>query len=426
MSANIFAFSERADFKNLLEEECKDLDGFTLTVKSCVKEFEALLDLFANVEMIIIDPPLDINRYAKLQIILKDKESSIKNVLVLAKTPTGPQDLFSHLKKIVKQDDSIVGQYISISLESFIHFKMLPFDLYIKLSEGRFVKRILAMEDIDESMIKSLQEKGVSELHFLRKFNRDFSLMLFNNMINKVESNYSSVDAKNKAASEVFFTTKEIVQSVGLPLKVIQVCESVMESITNDVTRSKDKFSSYLNGIKSPSELSFQFRFVELTSFIATQMVEALGDGNNIEHVKTIVFSAFFCDISLKEEYVEIRSEEATKDVWPADRDGLFDHSIRASEILKKYKNAPPEALTIIRQHHGCPNGIGFPKVCDNRVLPISKCLIASQELAFALMKNSDRPTDQVIAEVVKKFEGSPIHPYLIFFESSCNEVRVA
>ena len=426
MAGNIFAFTERTNFKLLLEEECKELEGFTLTVKSSIQEFESLIDLLSDVEMIVIDPPGDVNLYAKLQTLLKEKEKTIKNVLILANTPNGPQDLLRHLKKLVKQDDSVLDQYISISLDSFVHFKMLPFDLFIKLSEGKFVKRIPAMEDIDESLIRNLRGKGITELHFERKYNRDFSIMLFNNMINKVETDYTSPYAKNKAASEVFFTTKEIVQSVGLPLKVIQVCESVMESITNDVTRSKDKFSSYLMSMKSPSELSFQFRFVELTSFIATQMVEALGDANNADRVKSIVFSAFFCDISLKEDYVEIRSEEATKDVWPEDRDGLFDHSIRASEILTKYKNAPPEALIIIKQHHGCPNGIGFPKVCDNRVLPISKCLIASQELAFALMKNPETPTEKVISDVVKKFEGSPIHPYLVFFESTCNELKVA
>ena len=54
MLANIFAFSERADFKHLLEEECKTLNGFALTTKDTIEEFEALLDLFSEVEMIIM------------------------------------------------------------------------------------------------------------------------------------------------------------------------------------------------------------------------------------------------------------------------------------------------------------------------------------------------------------------------------------
>jgi HD-GYP domain-containing protein (c-di-GMP phosphodiesterase class II) len=238
-------------------------------------------------------------------------------------------------------------------------------------------------------------------------------------MINKVESIYTDESAKFKAKSEVFRTTKEIVQSVGLPTRVIEVCQSVMDSITADVTKAKDKFSHYLTSMSSDSTLNFQYRFVELTSYLATQMVESLDEKKNIENVKTIVFCAFFCDIALKEsEYLELRTEESLKDIWPEEKEAILTHALKASEIVSKYKNAPKGADTIILQHHGSLDGKGFPRVCADAVSPIAKCLIASQELAYEILKDPGKDPKVIVPELVKKFEGTPLHSYLKNFET--------
>lgn len=277
MAANVIVYTQRLDFKTLLEIECKGLTGFAPVVKDSVDELSSFLSLGSDIEILVIDDPQN-NVMNSI-----DQDSSAKNILVLSdmavsqnKTKSFPtskvEALINHMKTILSPNGSSQEGYISIPVDSFIHFKILPFDLFIKISDGKYVKRIPANEDIDESTIDSFKAKGISEMHFERKYNRDFSMMLLNNMINKVESDYSTEAAKMKATNEVFLTTKEIVQSVGLPPKVIQVCESVMERITQDVTSNKDKFSNYITDLKSSSTINFQFRFIELSSFIATQM----------------------------------------------------------------------------------------------------------------------------------------------------------
>jgi HD-GYP domain-containing protein (c-di-GMP phosphodiesterase class II) len=241
-----------------------------------------------------------------------------------------------------------------------------------------------------------------------------------NNMINKVEKNYSSADEKLKAVNEVFVTTKEIVQSVGLPPRVIEVCESVMESISSDVLKGKDKFASYLTQMKDHSKVNFQFRFVELTSFIATQMVEVQNEPGKNEQIKKIVFAAFFCDISLTEsEHLNYRSEESIKDLWPEDKKTILEHALKSSQIAAKYKNAPEDADVIIKQHHGSVDGTGF-KDATGPIHPLAKCLMAAQELAFCILKETDKSPETVINNVLTRFQGTPIHSYLVLFEKSC------
>lgn len=428
MPRNIFVFTQRPELKVLLDLQCREFLGITPVTKDSVEDFSSLLGIFSDINVVIIDPsPLDNNEPLYTQLIRRCRD--IKGIFVLEDEAkfsefeyfgeNGIEKLMTKLKSLFSAEPLEAAQYISIPIDSFVHFKILPFDLFIKLSTDKFVKRIPAHEEIEEGILKNLKSKGVIELYFERKNNKDFSMMLINNMINKVESNYSTDTEKIKANSEVFLTTKEIVRSVGLPTRVIEVCQSMMDSITADVTKGKDKFSNYLSLMKTNSELNFQFRFIELTSFIATQMVESL-DHIGPDKVRTIVFCSFFCDIAIKDgEFIEYRTEESVKDLWPEDKEAVLTHAKKASEIVSKYKNAPSGADAIVCQHHGSLDGKGFPEKCPENLLPMAKCLMASQELAYGLLKNPDKRPEVIIAEIVKKLEGSALHPFVESFEIS-------
>lgn len=431
MANNVLVFTKRFDFKTLLEIECKVVNGFPPMVKDTVEEFESMLNLMHDVDVAIIDEPQKQEDYQILLRAIKLKEGKIRNIILLTKgieasklykcfTPDQAAALIEHLKLILKPNTDAKQDYISVPIETLLHFKMVPFDLFIKLGENKYLKQILANDEINSKLLVGLQAKGVMELGFERQHNKDFSLMLLNNMINKVESDYSNEDAKFKAVNEVFVTTKDIVRGLGLPPKVIQVCESMMGQISDDVTKSKDRFSSYLTSMKTKKELNFQFRFVELTSFIATQMVSLAHKGDSEENTRTIIFSSFFCDVALKDSsLLKLRTEDSIQDLWPEDKTSVREHALKASEIIITYKKAPSEASAIIKQHHGSLDGIGFPNSISDAILPLSKCLYVAQELAIALLMYADLPSEKVILDVVNKMAKTPLHPLLLQFQKA-------
>lgn len=433
MSSQIIAFTKRFEFKTLLDIECKGMTGFAPVVKDSLDDFQSLLGLLTTIDVLIIDEPPAAGDYKFLLELVSEKSSDIKSILLVSNETSGLknsksfplneiQGFIDHLKSLLGAQDAPLSGYISVPSDSLIHFKILPFDLYIKISEEKFLKRIPANEDIDEATVLAFKSKGITDLYFQKQYNRDFSLMLLNNMINKVEKNYESESEKIKARNEVFLTTKEIVQSVGLPPRVVQVCESVMESISEDVIKGKDKFSSYLDRMKSQNNLNFQFRFVELTSFIASQIVDQLNVGDKNEETKKVVFAAFFCDISLTDaSQLDYRTEGSCVDLWGEDKKAVAEHALKASGIVAKYKNAPVDADIIVRQHHGALDGIGFPTPSDN-MLPLAKCLMAAQELAYAILKQPAKSPESLVNEAVGAFSGSPIHSYLVTFQKSCKK----
>jgi HD-GYP domain-containing protein (c-di-GMP phosphodiesterase class II) len=426
MSVNVIISTQRMDFKLLLENECKGLTGFAPIIKESLEDLKAFLSILPEVDLLVLDDPKsDVTNFleSELQIkntlILTDSDNLFPNAEKFSKKT--PDILITRIKAILKPKASSVEGYISIPVESLTHFKILPFDLFIKISEDKYLKRIPANEEIDDVTVAAFKNKGIAEIHFERKHNRDFSLMLLNNMINKVESDYSTLDEKTKATNEVFLTTKDIVQSVGLPPRVIQVCESVMDRITTDVMTNKDKFSSYISEAKNSSTLNFQFRFIELSSFIATHIVHLINDQNLEEKIRTTVFASFFCDISLKEsQELDYRSADSMKDLWEEDKKFINEHAFRSSQIVSKYKNPPAMAEEIIKQHHGSLDGRSIPNVIPETLLPLAKCLMSAQELAYAILKSPNRPVGDVVSDVIKRFEGTTLSPILKSFEDSC------
>lgn len=431
MSSQIIAYTDRIEFKTLLDIQCKGITGIAPVVKDNTEDFTSFLNLLGEIDILIIDQPKTKKDYSFLLQAVQDKEDSIKNIILISdeslKTTRSlvfPQNqvekVIEHIRELLSSSESSYKDgYISVPIDSFLHFKLLPFDLYIKLSADKFIKRIHANEDIDENTIRALKEKGVAELFFGRKYNREFSLLLLNNMINKVERDYDTLDQKLRAKSQVFVTTQEIVQSVGLPPRVIEVCESVMDSISVDVLKGKDKLSTYLTQMKQ-TDLSFNYRFVELTSFIAVQLVEAHKFHGQPEEIRKIVFAAFFADISLSDpSQIECRSNDSLKDLWPEDQKVILEHALKSSQVVSKYKNAPLGADEIIKQHHGSVTGVGLGKISD-QILPLSRCLMASQEIALGLLKNEGTSPGKVVEDLIQKFENTCLKTEFVLFRDSC------
>jgi hypothetical protein len=89
-------------------------------------------------------------------------------------------------------------------------------------------------------------------------------------MINKVERDYTNLDHKLLATNDVFVTTQQIVGKLGFKPRVIDICESVLSQISEDVSSEKDSFEKFLLQLRTQTNLSFNYRLMELTSFIAT------------------------------------------------------------------------------------------------------------------------------------------------------------
>lgn len=430
--SQVMAYTQRVEFKTLLEIECKGLTGFSLMIHEELDDFKSMLSLFDSIDVLIVDEPADHSIFQailgeinvrrpqiKKVFFLTDSQIGFDNILVFAKHEI--EHLVNNLKSLILAPEPSTEGYISIPVESLIHFKVLPFSLFVKLAEGKFIKRIPAHEEIEEATFDSFKQRGITELHFEKRFNRDFSLMLINNMINQVEKDYDSIDEKLVATDAVYATTQQIVNKLGFKPKVIEVCESVINQISDDVAGGKDNFARFLEQLRSQTELSFQYRLMELTSFIATQMIDVMEETGKREKIRKIVFASMFCDYCLKiPTQIHIRKSDQVTKLSVAEQKIINDHALKASELVNQYQNAPYESSVIIKQHHGSLSGVGFPTEISSKLLPLSKLLMAAQEISYQILVENYRHPIDVLSDVKLKFIDTPLEDHFMLFEKTC------
>ncbi|MBA2405010.1 MAG: hypothetical protein H0V66_09585 [Bdellovibrionales bacterium] len=432
--SQVMAFTQRIEFKTLLEIECKGLTGFSPVIHQKLEDFVSMLSLLDSVDILIIDEPKDQATFKSLLVGIKLRREEIKKIFFLSNHKVDLTDvkvfalndveeLLSEIKTLIAPPVASNQGYISIPTDSLIHFKVLPFDLYVKISDDKYLKRIPAHEEIDESTFASFLSRGINDLYYERKYNRDFSLMLINNMINRVEQDYGSIAQKLTATNEVFVTTQQIVEKLGFKPKVIEVCESVLNQISEDVSSGKDSFAKFLEQLRTQVELTFHYRLMELTSFVATQIIDEMEKEGKRERIKKVIFASMFCDYTLMENsQIHIRSADQVSKLLLTEQKIINEHALKASELINQYRNAPYEASLIIKQHHGSMSGVGLPTEISAKILPLSKCLMTAQEVAYQILMESARHPIDVLSDIKLKFIDTPLEDFFVLFEKTCQD----
>ncbi len=395
------AYTQRVELKAVLDYELYSITGNRPVVYDKFDEFKSFVDLFPRLSFILIDSTSKAKELNDFVQVLVNSPEKYEHIIVLdSHLEDGSQmksfgkndfiGLFSYLKELLNVMDHQIQDWMSIPISALNHFNHLPFDLYIKLSHQKFVRRIKAFEEIDESLVENFKRRGIQDIYFAKEHNKEFSKLLINNLIHRVDFDFSDGVKQLKARCEVFQTTKELIHSLGLAPKIMDVCENMVLDLTRNILIQENDFSLHLSRIKQQSEFSFHYRLIELTSYLGAHLLSAIEVPQYVEKLKLFVWSAFFADMTLMEsESIHHLNDEFQKDYERLQDNEILTHAWKAARLISEQSMIPSEVVTIIKQHHGSIEGVGFPEhKKSSRLLLISKCLIITQELAYKILTN--------------------------------------
>lgn len=427
----VLVYTQRAEFRSFLDAECLQIKECFPVFYDTIDELRTIMDIFPQLDVLVVDAPTNEQDLSDLAKLITSRRDQISHMLLVSdKESPGFSKVFhssdwssllQHLKTILGDKDQNKDGYVGIPLDCLIHFKVMPFALFLNLSPGKFIKRIPAFEVMDVDVLESYRSRGVKELFFERRFGKDFANLLMNNMINRVEQDYDTPEEKEKATSEVFGTVRDIVTSIGLKPRVIELCETLMGQVIDEVSKGKGiQAVSYLQHLRSKPELDFNYRFIQLTSFVATQILEGRSRAHKDAQIKAVVFAAFFSDMSLKKpEHLHFRNHKDIAALPEEEQEELKWHASLSASMVELNKIGTPEAVVIIRQHHGDLFGTDIPVGIHPDLLDLAKCLYASQELAYALLTHAEENLWKVYQELFRAYKGTPIEEYLAIYEGS-------
>jgi hypothetical protein len=419
LTAQILAFTKDSQFRQTLVGDCKALTGLAPVIHEGIDELCSMVEMLQQVEVVILHglgaeviPAQYLKRLSTPGIV-------IKNLIYIGGHPpevplksfpaSGYNAMSTYLREVLAASQNYRLAWSAMPLQAIGHFKKVPFDLYVKISDEKFVKRIPAHEEVDPKVLREYQQRGINEFYFHKEHNRDFSQMLINNMINRLEGNYHSLDEELEARSEVFKTVKGIVLDLGIPAKVVEVCDSMIESITDEVLLDS-QLGEYLDRLKNNPNLEIQHKFIELTCLIGGLLITNMETRKVQEKLRSFIFAALFCDMTLADtELIFCFNAEAFDKLTHFQRKAVQFHALKAEELITKYKNAPAEAGLIIRHHHGSLEGIGFPEKKTSLIHPLAKCLIIGQELAHGILTNQQVSSLEILKRMVQNKKGTSL-----------------
>jgi response regulator RpfG family c-di-GMP phosphodiesterase len=299
-----------------------------------------------------------------------------------------------------------VPEFCRIRIASLRKMSALVSDLYIKLSEDKYVKIANDGDTIDPDDFNRLSDKKIEYL-YLRRENADLFLK------NLTKEVLSYIHAKTCPRSETFKMSENLQQIVydlgqelGFTTEVqalansnVELAVSVIEQTSSLNTLLKDLLVEPDNYLCSHS-----VALAMVSTGLAIQM--NMESGNNLFK---LALAAFLHDMVLDRQTMTAIgfNEEYLSDALGSGEGQsikFLDHPLEAAFIVAQFENVPPQVDTIIAQHHESPDGVGFPKGLNHsRIFPLAGIFIVAQDIVAYMWKKKKEGGEFDVEGFLKK-----------------------
>ena len=305
-----------------------------------------------------------------------------------------------------------------IKIDEFYSAQAVLFDIYIKLSENKYLK-ILHTGDAfsKERLDKYKNEKKIDSLFFHNTDRRKF--IQYNNFLTKRLLENGNVPAFNKVNSLKNVTEKYIeeVFTVGVKPQVIdqgkEVCENVFKLIEN-----QDDLFSVLKTYQNfdPSAYSHAF----LVTLYSTAIIKQF-EWQSRSTIETTAMACMFHDIGktqLPKEFIGMK----TKDMTPEQLELYKTHPELGYKLIETNRSINNSVKQIILQHHEAFDGSGFPYgKKGNKVLTLANIVCLADDFVHFMMEDKLQPTEAlrkilVNKEGVKRYNSMLIEKFIKVF----------
>lgn len=342
------------------------------------------------------------------------------------------RDGVSDEEEVSKEDN----QFTKISIHEFFPTKTILFDVYIRLSSGKYLKILHAGDSFSKDRLdKYKEEKKVEFLFFLASDRNKY--VRFQNHITKkmVENPKATGNMKMqllKSASEKFI---EDAFCEGVKPLVIeqakQICDTTYEVIQNspDLFKVLKEFQDF-----DPNAYTHSF----LTTFFASMIVKQFEWESKVT-TETVAMACMFHDIGRMKLPEEIRTLKR----WKMTEEQLQEfekHPEYSFEIVDQNSMISPSVKQIILQHHEASDGSGYPNgLRDSKILTLSKIVFLANEFVdyitekqlsppegLRLMLSEEGATKKFNAIILENFLRVFVNPRVLEKEDSAYDKKNA
>lgn len=304
--------------------------------------------------------------------------------------PFDDNDLKQILQKVqAPENDSI---WIPIRIDIIKKFDFLYNDVYVQLSEDKFVKLIHKDVKVNEIDFDKYTVKGIQNLYIKKEDVDDFIQCFSKNVLSQRIEEFVSIEKSFDLLKSSFGIIKSISDSMGWGENIKKLANESIELILNDLSKQSlgnPDFKNVLDKILSPESTDFADHSASLV-YLTTGLAQQAGWPSKITTYK-LTMAAFLHDMTLSDmqilnelDYSLALAQGSSAGVME-DLIQFQEHPIAGSEVARHWPLAHPDVDLIISEHHERPDGSGFPFAkAANDISPLASLFIVAEDLFFA------------------------------------------
>jgi response regulator RpfG family c-di-GMP phosphodiesterase len=277
-------------------------------------------------------------------------------------------------------------EFIPINIHILSLLGSAPSDVYIRMSDNKFIKCLNFSEEFTSADKEKYFQKSINDL-FIKKGQHPAG----NHVI--LESVQKIMERRNLPLSDKMgMAHSQLVGVIKFSGMTPELAEATKENIQQSVAHIM-KSNIVLDFWKDINLLGeYPSRLYVLHSMLATMVMSRL-NWNSEASVYKLTLSAFLQDITLDsipmmeitdyKEFIERESRFTEAEIIK-----FKEHPLKAVEILSTFVDVPLEVDDILLDQHEMPDGSGFPRSLNaNQLNPLSCVFILTGIFARKVLK---------------------------------------
>lgn len=304
--------------------------------------------------------------------------------------------------------DNKKGKYIPMSLEEFVQGLKTPVDLYVKLSEKKFVLLVKKGNIPENGQLTTYKDKKINYLWV--KANEYTKLSKQNIIIAGIAVSKNSLKLEHKvqfissATSTVF---KEL-DHMGITQEVYENAKQVTDA-TLTLVETNNNLSSLFGALNSYSNdiITHSIAVSALSVLIAQSM-----GWQNKSTMEKLSLGGLLHDIGLKTLSPELL-EKSIAEYTHEELKTYESHPYKGMELAISLGVVPDDVVSIIYEHEENSIGQGYPRrIRDLKMHPLAKVVALANALTKLVIKSVNCPNPKTPIDAVMYIENTMGQPY--------------
>lgn len=281
--------------------------------------------------------------------------------------------------------------FTSIRIDEFYSSSAVLFDIYIKLSENKYLKILHTGDTFSkERLDKYKNDKKVENLYFHNSDRRKF--IHYNNFLSKRMMDNKNIPVANKVNILKNVTEKFIEEAytVGIRPQVIEQGKEVCENVFSMIEKQNDLYTvlkSYQNF--DPSAYTHAF----LVTLYSTAIIKQF-EWQSKATIETTAMACMFHDIGktlLPKDFINL----SVKDMTPEQLEIYKKHPELGFQIVENNRQMNHSVKQIILHHHEAFDGTGFPfQKKGNKIPTLANIVCLADDFVHIMIDEKLQPTE--------------------------------